>query len=140
MGKHESVVLAPTAGVSVLNTKPDIRQWIHNVTMAAVPVLVLLGHWSETNVLYWVGLALGVVDAILIAMPNTQDKVRKIIYAVAGLTQAVLFSVGILTQVEAATIVGAVVTFLTSSLATFYTPTSTLEPVNEAPSLEADTA
>ena len=119
----------PAPGLALTNsTKPDIRQFVHGLVMVWVPVLAVLGVASEDNLLYWVGLGLGVFDALILAFPNTADKLRAVTYAVGALAQAALIAFGVLTQTQVVVLIGAAVSSVVSFVAFRYTPSSVIEP------------
>ena len=121
----------PVPGLSLTNsTKPDIRQFVHGLVMVWVPVLAVLGVASEDTVLYWVGLGLGVFDALILAFPNTADKLRAVTYAIGALAQAALIAFGVLTETQVAVLIGAGVSSIVSFIAFRYTPSSVIEPPN----------
>ena len=121
----------PVPGLAITNsTKPDIRQFVHGLIMVWVPVLAVLGVASEDTILYWVGLGLGVFDAIVLAAPNAADKGRRITFALGALIQAVLIGFGVANEEVIVTIVGAVVSSITSYIAFRYTQSSALAPAS----------
>ena len=123
----------PVSGLALTNsTKPDIRQFVHGLVMVWVPVLAVLGVASEDTVLYWVGLGLGVFDALILAFPNTADKLRAVTYAIGALAQAALIAFGVLTETQVAVLIGAGVSSIVSFIAFRYTPSSVVEPPNGA--------
>lgn len=122
--------IVPEPGLSFGSTAPDFRQFIHGLALTLVPVFVVLGVSTETVVLGWVGLGLGVFDAIVLAAPNAADKGRRITFAVGALIQAVLIGFGVANEEVIVTIVGAVVSSITSYIAFRYTQSSALAPAS----------
>lgn len=122
--------IVPEPGLSFGSTAPDFRQFIHGLALTLVPVFVVLGVSTETVVLGWVGLGLGVFDAIVLAAPNAADKGRRITFALGALIQAVLIGFGVANEEVIVTIVGAVVSSITSYIAFRYTQSSALAPAS----------
>lgn len=121
----------PASGLSPIPaTASDIRQFVHGLVMVWVPVLTVLGVASEQTILYWVGLVLGVFDALVLAFPNTADRLRAVTYAVGALVQGILITVGVLTQQQVTVLIGAAVSSIISFIAFRYTPSSVIEPVS----------
>lgn len=122
----------PVPGLSpVPATAPDLRQFVHGLIMVWVPVLAVLGVASEQTILYWVGLGLGVFDALVLAFPNTADRLRAVTYAVGALIQASLIAFGVLTETQVAVLVGAAISSIVSFIAFRYTPSSAIESVKD---------
>ena len=122
--------IVPEPGLSFGSTAPDFRQFVHGLALTLVPVFVVLGVSTETVVLGWVGLGLGVFDAIVLAAPNAADKGRRITFALGALIQAVLIGFGVANEEVIVTIVGAVVSSITSYIAFRYTQSSALAPAS----------
>ena len=122
--------IVPEPGLSFGSTAPDFRQFIHGLALTLVPVFVVLGVSTETVALGWVGLGLGVFDAIVLAAPNAADKGRRITFAVGALIQAVLIGFGVANEEVIVTIVGAMVSSITSYIAFRYTQSSALAPAS----------
>jgi hypothetical protein len=118
--------IVPLAGLSApSNTKHDWGQLLHSVTLALVPVLAILGVATNEQLTGWLALGFAVIDPLFSAI-STPDKLRAVTYGLGGIAQTALITFGILDDQEAVTVVGSVVTALMATLATFYTPTSTL--------------
>ena len=103
----------------------DFGQLLHVVTLALVPALAILGVATNEQLTGWIALGFAVIDPLFSAIA-TPDKARAVIYGLGGIASTVLIGIGTLTEAAAQTVVGSVVTALTASLATFYTPTSQL--------------
>lgn len=119
------MIIVPAAGLRGIKTREDVQNLIHVVTLAAVPLLVSLHIGTQDQILAWAALLFAAVDPI-VSFNNSPDNMRKIIYGVGGLVQAILIGVGTWSQDDVMQIGGAVMTFLVSLLAAFYTPTSGL--------------
>ncbi|QDH84899.1 holin [Mycobacterium phage Phreeze] len=118
----------PAPGLRLTNgTAPDLRQFVHGLVMVWVPVLAVLGVASEETVLYWVGLGLGAFDALVLAFPNTADKLRAVTYAFGALVQAALIAFGVLTETQITILIGAAVSSVVSFIAFRYTPSAVIE-------------
>lgn len=116
--------IQPKAGLHF--PKPaDFGQLLHVVTLTLVPALAILGVATNEQLTGWIALGFAVIDPLFSTLA-TPDKARAIIYGLGGITQAVLIGIGTLEEAVAQTVVGAVVTALLASMATFFTPTSTL--------------
>lgn len=120
---------APVSGVTITSpTAPDLRQFLHGLAMVWVPVLAMLGYGTEEQAWYWAGLVFGVIDSLLLSFPNTADKARAVTFAVGGLAQAALGAFGILTETNAAILVGAAISSVVSFISFRYTPSSVIQP------------
>lgn len=113
----------PESGLKPIKTWADARLALHSVTLAVVPLLVVLFGVNGSAVLGWVALVFAAVDAIT-SFTNTYDGVRKFIYVVGGIAQSALLAVGVAADNELSLKVGAVITFATALVAVFYTPNS----------------
>lgn len=111
------------SGFKPLKTKEDFRLAFHALVLALIPVLVVLFGVTENDIVIWSVPILAAVDALL-SFVNTQDGIRKVVYAVGGLAQTVLLVVGHMNESDVTLKVGALVTFLTALVAVFYTPNS----------------
>lgn len=111
------------SGFRPLKTKEDFRLAFHALVLALVPVLVVLFGVTENSIAIWTVPVLAAVDALL-SFVNSQDGIRKVIYAVGGLAQTVLLVWGHVSESDATLRVGALVTFLVALVAVFYTPNS----------------
>ena len=99
------------------------RAWLHQVTPVVVGALVALHVASQDAILLWVSLFFAVADPLL-SYTNATDKGRKIAYGVLGLLQ----SGGLADTSPWLPVVSAGVTVVSSALARFYTPTTTIVP------------
>lgn len=114
------------------------RAFVHQVTPVIVTSLVGVGIVTDNQAVLWVPIAFAIIDPLLSAM-NSTDKIRQIIYGVAGLLQVGGLATGLVTGLAGgsngviAAGVGAGVTILSSFLARFYVPTSTMQPAAPPP-------
>lgn len=135
--KHEALetVVQPTPGILPLQNLKSADNWrafIHQVTPVVVTTMVTLGIITNSQVLLWVPLIFAILDPVLSGL-NATDKVRKIIYGVAGLCQSGGMIAGLATGLSSAggqiaPIIGVGVTILSAFLGRFYTPTTTMVP------------
>ena len=135
--KHEALetVVQPTSGVLPLQNLKSLDNWralVHQITPVVVTTLVTLGIITNSQVLLWVPLIFAVLDPLLSGL-NATDKVRKIIYGIAGLAQSGGLIVGLATGVssiggQVAPVIGMGITILSAFLGRFYTPTTTMVP------------
>lgn len=130
---HDTVV-APAPGVRFsIRSLDNWRAFIHQVTPVLVSVFVTVGIVTDTQAALWVPLAFAILDPLL-SVGNAQDKVRRIIYGLAGLMQVGGITTALVTGLGSggngviAAGVGAGVTVLSTFLARFFTPTTTLLP------------
>lgn len=135
--KHEKleVTVEPTNGLLPIANLKNVDNWrafIHQVTPVVVTTLVAIGIITNSQVMLWVPLIFAIIDPVLSSL-NATDKIRKIIYGVAGLTQTGGMIAGLATGLSStggqiAPIVGVGVTILSAFLGRFYTPTTTMVP------------
>lgn len=135
--KHEKleVTVEPTSGILPIQNLKSLDNWrafIHQVTPVVVTTLVAVGIVTNSQVLLWVPLLFAIIDPILSSL-NATDKIRKIIYGVAGLCQSGGLIAGLATGLgsaggQIAPIVGVGVTIISAFLGRFYTPTTTMVP------------
>jgi len=124
---------APKSGIVTSNRVRSLdnwRAWLHQVTPVIVGALVALHVASQDAVLLWVSLAFAVLDPLL-SYTNATDKSRKIAYGVLGLLQSGGLAAALLGDTSPwLPVVSAGVTVVSSALARFYTPTTTLVPAS----------
>ena len=135
--KHEALetIVQPRSGVLPLQNLKRLDNWralVHQITPVVVTTLVTLGIITNSQVLLWVPLIFAVLDPLLSGL-NATDKVRKIIYGIAGLAQSGGLIVGLATGVssiggQVAPVIGMGITILSAFLGRFYTPTTTMVP------------
>lgn len=135
--KHEKIEISvePTPGLLPLQNLKSVDNWrafIHQVTPVVVTTLVAIGIITNSQVLLWVPLIFAILDPVLSSL-NATDKIRKIIYGVAGLCQSGGMIAGLATGLgstggQIAPIIGVGVTILSAFLGRFYTPTTTMVP------------
>lgn len=132
-----TVDVAPTPGVipgQGLKSWANWRAFLHQITPVIVTTLVGVGIVTNNQAALWVPLFFAIIDPLL-NVGNTQDKLRRAVYGVAGLLQVGGLAGGLVTGLGAggnglvAAGVGAGVTILSTFLARFYTPTTTMTPV-----------
>lgn len=125
-----TTVPQPTAGVLPWRNLTSLENWrafIHQAVPVLVPVLVAINITTQDVAMMWLPFVFAIVDNVLSA-GNTVDKLRRAIYAAAGVLQ----TGGLLATVlgdfapDYVTVAGAVLTVLSGFLARFYTPTTTL--------------
>jgi hypothetical protein len=108
------------------------RAFIHQVTPVIVTTLVGIGIVTNNQAALWIPLFFAILDPIL-SVANTTNKIRRIIYGVAGLAQSGSLATGLATMTAAGghvmPIVGAGLTIFSTFLSRFYTPTTTLIPM-----------
>lgn len=125
------VSVVPASGVlpgGQLRSRENWRAWLHQITPVIVGVLVALHVTSQDRALLWASLAFAVLDPLL-SYANATDKSRKIAYGVLGLLQSGGLAVALLGDTSPwLPVVSAGVTVLSSALARFYTPTTTMVP------------
>lgn len=124
--------VTPTTGIlpgQNLKSWANWRAALYGFTPVAMTLLTALYlQFPDSKVLVWVMLALAVVTPLLSAY-NTEDKLRRIAYAVMGLLQTAGFTATLLVGHEAyIPIVSTVITVISSTLARYHTPTTTLKP------------
>lgn len=133
----QPTVVATPGVLPIQNLKSwaNWRAFIHQVTPVIVTTLVTVGIVTDTQAALWIPLVFAIIDPLL-SVANSTDKIRQIIYGVAGLLQVGGLATGLVTGLATggngliAAGVGAGVTILSSFLARFYVPTSTLQPAN----------
>ena len=108
------------------------RAFLHSITPVIVTSLVTFGIVTDTQAALWIPLVFAIADPLLSAL-NSTDKLRQIVYGIAGLLQVGGISVGLVTGLAGGNGmvgagIGAGVTILSSFLSRFFTPTSTLIP------------
>ena len=130
-----TVVVAPTAGIlpgQNLKSWENWRAFLHQITPIVVTTLVTFGIVTDTQAALWIPLVFAVIDPLL-SVGNTTDKLRRIVYGVAGLLQVGGIATGLVVGVASggngliAAGIGAGVTILSTLLARFYTPTTTMQ-------------
>ena len=137
MDRHNpqgATLVAPDSGVlpvTNLKSMDDWRAFIHQAVAVIVPIIVTANIVTENQATQWVPFVFAIVDNLL-SVGNTQDRVRRTVYAVVGVLQAGGLLTTVLTDVapEYVPISGAVLTVLSAFLARFYTPTSTVIPIS----------
>ncbi len=141
MSRHAKpeVLVEPTNGVlppGNLKSMENWRAFIHQITPVVVTTLVGIGVVTNNQAALWIPLFFAILDPIL-SVANTTNKIRKIIYGVAGLAQSGSLAAGLATLTESgghvAPIVGATLTVFSTFLSRFYTPTTTIVPVANKP-------
>lgn len=127
----------PTAGVlpgQNLKSWDNWRAFFHQITPVIVTTLVGIGIVTDNQAALWVPLAFAIIDPLLSAGAAT-DKLRRIVYGVAGLLQVGGLATGLIVGLGTggngliAAGVAAGVTILSTLLARFYTPTTTMTGV-----------
>lgn len=129
-------VVKPAKGVLPLVNLRSLDNWrafIHQATPVIVTTLVAVGVVTGNQAALWIPLFFAILDPIL-SVANTQDKIRRIIYGVVGLTQSGSLITGLVTGLggqgsHVAVGIGAGLTVLSTFLARFYTPTTTMRPL-----------
>lgn len=130
------VVVAPTAGVlpgQNLKSWANWRAFVHQITPVIVTTLVGVGIVTDNQAALWVPLVFAILDPLL-SLGNTTDRLRRVVYGVTGLLQVGGLATGLVTGIASggngliAAGVGAGVTILSTFLARFYTPTTTMQP------------
>ena len=130
------VVVVPTQGVLPGQNLRSVDAWralLHQITPVIVVALVTFGLATDNQAALWVPIAFAVLDPLL-SVANSTDKLRRIVYGLAGLLQVGGLSVGLVTGLAGeiggviAPVAGATLTVLSSFLARFFTPTPTLVP------------
>lgn len=123
--------VTPTAGILPGQNLKSFANWraaLYGFTPVAMTFLTALYLQLPNKYLVWAMIALAVITPLLSAY-NTQDKLRRIVYGVMGLLQTGGFVATLLVGHEAyIPIVSTVITILSSTLARFHTPTSTMVP------------
>lgn len=132
-----TMTLVGTPGVLPVANLKSLDNWrafLHQVVMVVAPVLVTLNVVGEAEAASWVVFVLAIVDNVLSA-GNATDRVRRAIYAGAGALQAGGLLTTLLTDFAPTYVdVGsASLAVLTAFLARFYTPTTTIAPVETIP-------
>lgn len=125
-------LVAPKPGIITVNrlkSLDNIRALIHQITPVIVTVLTTLSITTEDKAALWVSLLFAIVDPLL-SYSKSIDKARMIAYGLGGLLQSggLLTAILMVAPPTAVPIVSAVITVITSTLARFYTPTSTMLP------------
>lgn len=132
-----TTTITSTAGVlpgQNLKSWDNWRAFFHQITPVVVTTLVGVGIVTDSQAALWIPLVFAIIDPLL-SLGNAQDKLRRIVYGVAGLLQVGGIATGLVTGMAAggngliAAGVGAGVTILSSFLARFFTPTTTLTPI-----------
>lgn len=127
-----TTVVSPISGVlPVLNLKSldNWRAFTHQVVAVVVPILVTANIVTENQALAWIPFVFAIADNVL-SLGNTDDKVRRVIYASVGALQAG----GLVTSLvggfapDLVPIAGASLSVISAFLARFYTPTTTMVP------------
>lgn len=133
---YGTIDVAPLPGLpprQVLKSWDNWRAFIHQITPVVVTALVGVGIVTDNQAALWVPLFFAIIDPLL-NVGNTQDKLRRVVYGVAGLLQVGGLASGLATGLSSggngliAASVGAGVTILSTFLARFYVPTTTLVP------------
>ena len=127
---------APTEVTSTRGVLPkanllNLDNWralLHQVTPVIVGVLTALGVTTQNTAPLWMSLVFAIFDPLL-SYTNTADKARRIIYGVLGLLQSGGLLAVILGDHQLwLPVATTAVTVISSTLARFYTPTSTVVP------------
>lgn len=118
-------VVIPEPGVNIIRTKGDVRDLLHRVTFALVPLLVGHAVITQDFAMLWIPLILQAIDPLFAAY-NAAEKARRVIYVVGFMVQTALGLYGWLDANSAAVVVGAVVTVITSLIASKFTPPGTV--------------
>lgn len=123
--------VTPTAGIlpgQNLKSWENWRAFLYGLTPVAMTALTAIYLQFHDKYSVWIMLALAIITPLLSAY-NTDDKLRRIAYGVMGLLQTAGFTATLLVGHEAyIPIVSSVVTILSSTLARYHTPTTTLMP------------
>ena len=147
MGKHAKpeIQVEPTKGVLPLGNLKSVENWrafIHQITPVIVTTLVGIGVVTNNQAALWIPLFFAILDPIL-SVSNTTNKIRRVIYGVAGLAQSGSLATGLATLTSSgghiAPIIGAGLTVFSTFLGRFYTPTTTLVPINRNVEMDTDT-
>ena len=114
-----------------LKSLDNWRAFIHQLVAVIVPIIVTANIVTENQAVQWVPFVFAIADNVL-SVGNTQDRIRKTVYAVVGVLQAGGLLTTVLADVspEYVPIGGAVLTVLSAFLARFYTPTTTVVPTS----------
>lgn len=124
-----------------LTNLDNLRAFIHQLTPVVVTVLTTLSLTTTDKAAVWVALFFAIIDPLL-SYRNTVDKARQIAYGILGLAQSggLLTAALMVAPPTVVPIVSAVITVITSTLARFYTPTSTYVVASSLSSPETTTA
>ena len=130
-------LVTPTSGVlPAMNLKSldNWRAFFHQAVGVIVPILVTINLVSESVATAWVPFVFAIADNML-SLGNTADKLRRTVYAAVGVIQAGGLLTMVLTQFapQWVGIGSAVLAVLTAFLARFYTPTTTMTPIDVTP-------
>ncbi len=137
MARHAKpeVMVEPTNGVLPLGNLKSMENWrafIHQATPVIVTTMVAVGVMTNNQAALWVPLFFAIVDPIL-SVANTTNKIRRVIYGVAGLAQSGSLAAGLATLTASGghvmPIIGAGLTVASTFLSRFYTPTTTMVPI-----------
>lgn len=135
-GSYATIDVAPLPGLPPaknLKSWDNWRAFVHQITPVIVTTLVGVGIVTNSQAALWVPLAFAILDPLL-SVGNTTDKLRRIVYGLAGLLQVGGLATGLVVGLGTggngliAASVGAGVTILSTFLARFYTPTTTMVP------------
>ena len=126
------VLVQPTntgALPATLKSLDDWRAFFHQLVLVLVPVLVTSNVITENTAGQWVPFVLAIVDNAL-SVGNTEDRVRKTVYAVVGALQTGGLLTVLLTSYapEYVPVGGAVLAITSAFLSRFFTPTTTMVP------------
>lgn len=116
----------PTGNIKSLD---DWRAFIHQIAPVIVGILVAVQFVTEDVAMQWLPFVIAIADNLLSTANSAASRVRKTIYAAATTLQTgglltVLFS----SAPQWIPVASAVLLIVTSFLARFYTPTTTVVP------------
>jgi hypothetical protein len=123
-------VASATGTLSMDNVRnvDNWRAFIHQITPVIVGVFVTLGVTTEDMALLWVPLVFAILDPLM-SYANASDKGRRVAYGVLGTLQSGGLLVALLGDKSPwLPIISALLVAVSSQLARFYTPTSTIIP------------
>lgn len=126
------VEAAPTTKNTPITNIKSLDNWrafVHQITPVIVTALVSVSIITNDQATLWIPLIFAILDPLLSTI-NTQDKIRRLLYGVMGMFQSGALLTSILVGHERyLPLAAALVTVLSSFLARFYTPTTTVVPL-----------
>lgn len=136
-GVTEVVAAVGTVSRAGARNLDNWRAAVHQITPVIISIFVTAGVATQDFAMLWVPLVFAIADPLL-SYTNTEYKARKVVYGVLGVLQSGGLIVALLGSSSPwVPVISAGLSAISSLLARFYTPTSTVVPADSPRAVHA---